>query len=57
MKNVMGCLLLLIGLPAGAFIIYFLFHIFLYFLPLLVVGAIVLMLPYLAYQFWKGLKS
>ena len=57
MKNLFGCLLILAALPVLAFIAYFLFHIILYFLPLLVVGAIVLSLPYLAYQFYKGLKE
>ena len=57
MKNLMGCLLVLIALPVLAFIAYFLFHIILYFLPLLVVGVIVLSLPYLAYHFYKGLKE
>lgn len=64
MKNLIGCLLVLIGLPVGAVVLYllalavcFLFHILLYFLPLLVVGAIVLALPWLAWQFWKGLNS
>ena len=64
MKNLMGCLLLLLGiLVAGvilyllAFVVYFLFNIFLYFLPLLVVVAIVLALPWLAYQFYKGFNS
>ena len=64
MKNLTVCLLVLIGLPlAGvilyllAFVVYFLFNIFLYFLPLLVVVAIVLALPWLAYQFYKGLNS
>ena len=57
MKNCIGGLFVLIALPVLAFIAYFLFHIILYFLPLLVVGAIVLVLPYLAYQFYKGLKE
>ena len=64
MKNLTGCLLVLIGLPLAAvvlyllaFVVYFLFNIFLYFLPLLVVVAIVLALPWLAYQFYKGLNS
>ena len=57
MKNLFGCLLMLIALPILAVIAYFLFNIFLYFLPLLVVGAIILALPYLAYQFFKGLKD
>ena len=57
MKNCIGCLLVLIALPVLAFIAYFLFHIILYFLPLLVVGVIVLSLPYLAYHFFKGLKE
>ena len=64
MKNLMGCLLVLLGLPLAAvvlyllaFVVYFLFNIFLYFLPLLVVVAVVLALPWLAYQFYKGLNS
>ena len=64
MKNLMGCLLVVIGIPlAGvvlyllAFIVYFLFNIFLYLLPVLVVIAIILALPWLAYQFYKGLNS
>ena len=64
MKNSTGCLLLLIGLPVAAvllyllaFAAYFLFNVFLYFLPLLVVGAIVLALPYLAFQIFKGFNS
>lgn len=64
MKDLMGCLLLLAALPLAAVVIYlvalavyFLFHIVLYLLPLVVVLAIVLALPYLAYQFWKGFNS
>ena len=64
MKNLTGCLLILIGLPLAAvvlyllaFVVYFLFNIFLYFLPVLVVIAIILALPWLAYQFYKGLNS
>ena len=64
MKNLAGCLLVLIGIPVAgvvlyllAFAVYFLFNIFLYLLPLLVVAAIVLALPWLAYQFYKGLNS
>ena len=64
MKNLMGCLLVLIGIPVAgvvlyalAFIVYFLFNIFLYFLPVLVVIAIILALPWLAYQFYKGVNS
>ena len=64
MKNLAGCLLVLIGLPLAvvvlyllAVVVYFLFNIVLYFLPLLVVVAIVLALPWLAYQFYKGLNS
>ncbi|MBO4491529.1 MAG: hypothetical protein J5944_09245 [Lentisphaeria bacterium] len=64
MKNLGGCLLALIGIPAAgvllyalAFLAYFLFHIILYFLPVLVLGAIILALPYLAYQFYKGFNS
>ena len=64
MKNFMGCLLVLIGIPiagllltALAWIAYMLFHIVLYFLPIAVLGAIVLALPYLAFQFFKGFNS
>ena len=57
MKNCIGCLLILALLPVAAVVIYFLFNIFLYFLPLLVVAAIVLALPYFIYQFFKGLKD
>ena len=64
MKNLMGCLLVVLGIPVAgvilyllAFVVYFLFNIFLYLLPLLVVAAIVLALPWLAYQFYKGLNS
>ena len=54
MKNLLGCLLILALLYVAAVVIYFLFNILLYFLPLLIVGAIILALPYFAYQFWKG---
>ena len=64
MKNFLGCLLVLIGAPIAAvllyllaWIAYMLFHIVLYFLPLAVLGAIVLALPYLAFQFFKGFNS
>ena len=64
MKNMAGCLLVVIGIPAAgvvlyllAFVLYFLFNIFLYLLPVLVVAAIILALPWLAYQFYKGLNS
>lgn len=64
MKNLMGCLLVLIGIPAAgvilyllAFVVYFLFNVFLYFLPVLVAVAIILALPWLAYQFYKGVNS
>lgn len=64
MKNLMGCLLAVIGIPVAgvilyllAFVVYFLFNIFLYFLPVLVVVAIILALPWLAYQFYKGVNS
>ena len=64
MKNLMGCLLVVIGIPVAgvvlyllAFVVYFLFNVFLYFLPVLVVIAIILALPWLAYQFYKGLNS
>ncbi|MBR1965880.1 MAG: hypothetical protein IKA22_04655 [Lentisphaeria bacterium] len=57
MKSCIGCLLILALLPVAAVVIYFLFNIFLYFLPLLVVAAIVLALPYFIYQFFKGLKE
>ena len=57
MKSCIGCLLVLITLPVLAFIAYFLFHIILYFLPLLVVAASILALPYLAYILGKGFKG
>ena len=64
MKNFMGCLLVLIGIPVAgllltalAWIAYMLFHIVLYFLPVAVLGAIVLALPYLAFQIFKGFNS
>ena len=57
MKNLLGCLLILALLYVAAVVIYFLFNILLYFLPLLVVGVIVLSLPYLAFHFFKGLKD
>ena len=64
MKNFMGCLLAVIGIPVAgllltalAWIAYMLFHIVLYFLPVAVLGAIVLALPYLACQFFKGFNS
>ena len=57
MKNLFGCLLVLALLPVAAFVIYFIFNIILYFLPLLLVAAIILALPYLAYMFWKGFKG
>ena len=64
MKNFLGCLGLMIAVPVAgllltalAWIAYMLFHIVLYFLPLLVVGAIVLALPYLAFQFYRGFNS
>ena len=53
MKNLFGCLLMLIALPVLAVIAYFLFNIFLYFLPLLVVAAIVLALPYFIWLCYK----
>ena len=62
MKNFMGCLLVLIGIPVAgllltalAWIAYMLFHIVLYFLPVAVLGAIALALPYLAFRFFKEL--
>ena len=64
MKNLMGCLLAVIGIPVAgvvlyllAFFIYFLFNVFLYFLPVLVLIGFILALPWLAYQFYKGLNS
>ena len=63
MKNLAGCLLILIGLPLAAVVLYllafaayFLFNVFLYFLPILVLAAIVVILPYLACRFLKGLN-
>jgi hypothetical protein len=40
-----------------AFIVYFLFNVILYFLPVLLVIVILLLVPYLIYQFIKGLKD
>lgn len=64
MKRFAGCLLVVIGIPVAAvllyllaFVVYFLYHIVLYFLPVAVLGAIVLALPYLAFQFFKGFNS
>ena len=68
MKDLMGCLGVLIGIPlvlvllyfvggAVLFLIYALFHIILYLLPVFVMAAIILLLPYLAYQFYKGFIS
>ena len=57
MKSCVGCLIVLIALPMLAVVGYFLSNIFLYFLPLLVVAAIILALPYLVYHFWKGFKG
>lgn len=68
MKGLTGCLGLLIGVPlalaalyfvGGAllFLVYALFHIILYFLPVLVLAALVCFLAYLAYQVWKVLNN
>ena len=64
MKNLTGCLLVLIGLPLAAvvlyllaFAVYFLFNLFLYFLPVLFWAAGIIFLPYFAYQFLKGFDS
>ena len=64
MKNLTGCLLVLIGLPVAAVVLYllafaayFLFNVFLYFLPVLFLAAGIILLPYLAYQFLKGFGS
>ncbi len=61
MKNLKGCLLVVIGIPVAgvvlyllALAVYFLFNILLYFLPVLVVVAIVLALPWLACSFSKA---
>ena len=64
MKNLGRCLLVLIGIPAAgvilyllAFIVYFLFNVFLYFLPVLILGAVILAQPWRACQFYKGLNG
>ena len=65
MKNLMGCLLVLIGIPAAGVVLYLLAWLVCLLavifvrliLPLLVIAAIVLGAPYLAYQFHKGLNS
>ncbi len=68
MKGLMGCLGLLIGVPLAlaavcfvggtvAFLIYALFNIILYFLPLLVLAALVCFLACAAYQVWKALNN
>ena len=68
MKGLMGCLGLLIGVPlalaalyfvGGAllFLVYALFNIILYFLPVLFLAALVCFLAYLAYQVWKELNN
>ena len=63
MKNLMGCLLVVIGIPVAGVVLYalawlvcLLAVIFVrLILPLLVVAAIALALPWLAYQFYQGL--
>ena len=65
MKNLAGCLLVVIGIPAAVLILYVLAWlacllavIFVRFvLPLLVVAAIVLGVPCLAYRIYQGLNS
>ena len=68
MKGLMGCLGLLIGVPlalaalyfvGGAllFLVYAMFNIILYFLPVLFLAALVCFLAYLAYQVWKELNN
>ncbi len=65
MKNLAGCLLVVIGIPVAGVILYLLAWLVCLLgvifvrliLPLLVVAAIVLGVPYLAYQFYKGLNS
>ena len=65
MKNLMGCLLVVIGVPLAAVILYLLVWLVCLLavifvrliLPLLVIAAIVLGGPYLAYRFYKGLNS
>ena len=68
MKGLTGCLGLLIGVPlalaalyfiGGAllFLVYALFNIILYFLPVMVLAALVCFLAYLAYHVWNVLNS
>ncbi|MBP5183250.1 MAG: hypothetical protein J6331_09525 [Lentisphaeria bacterium] len=64
MKDLAGCLLLLIGIPLAAvilyllaFVLYFLFQVFLYFLPVLFIAALVLALPYFVYVVCKEMKN
>ena len=65
MKNLMGCLLVVIGIPVAGVILYLLVWLICLLavvfvrliLPLLAAGAIVMGVPYLAYQFYKGLNS
>lgn len=65
MKGALGCLGLLIGVPLALAILYFvgggllfliyaLFHVILYFLPHLVVTALVI---FVVYQTWKALNQ
>ena len=65
MKNLMGCLLVVIGIPVAGVVLYLLAWlvcllavIFVrYILPLLVVAAIALGVPYLAYLIYKDLNN
>ena len=64
MKNLAGCLLMVIGIPAAGVVLYLLAWLVCLFavifvrliLPLLVVAAIILGVPYAAYLFYKGLN-
>ena len=65
MKNMTGCLLVVIGIPVAGVVLYLLAWLVCLLavifvrliLPLLVVAAIALGVPYLAYQLYKGLNS
>ncbi len=67
MKGLMGCLGLLVGVPLALAIVYFvggallflvyaLFHIILYFLPLLALAALVVFCLMIAYHTWAALN-
>ena len=67
MKGLMGCLGLLIGVPLALVILYFvggallfliyaLFHIILYLLPLLVLAGLVIFCLMVVYHIWAALN-